>query len=137
MGLRDMGIPSESIKQIETACEKLYLESRSLAVSYEQQDILLDKMIEELVCNAAIRISNNENILEGNNSSLNKYQEKMIIEIKKLIEKNRNKLDNEVGYFKLKKIQDNAELLLQYEKASNVLLEREPSLNFVIDCLKI
>jgi hypothetical protein len=131
-----MGVPRENIKEIEAACEKLYLKSRSLEASYQDQDILLNKLIEELVNDAIIKISNEERLLKKNNSDLEEYHEKMIVEIKKIIEKNRYKLDKEAGYYSLKKFQDNADFLLQYDKDDNVLVEREPSLSFIIDCLK-
>ncbi|HYE80813.1 MAG TPA: hypothetical protein VEG39_01465 [Clostridia bacterium] len=136
MGLRDLGIPRESIEQIAAACKKLYLKSRTLDVSHDQQDLLLNNIIEELIKDASTKLSNEGKLPKENSISLEEYQEKVIAETKKLIDKNRKKLDLEASYLSLKELQGSANLLMQYEKDNIVQEEREPSIDFVIDCLK-
>lgn len=136
MSFRDLGIPRESIEQIESACEKLYLKSRTLDVSYEQQDLILNNLIEELIKDASTKLFNGGKLPEESSFNLEEYQEKALVEIKELIDKNRKKLDIEAAYLSLEELQGNADLLLQYEKDNIVLEEKEPGIKFVIDCLK-
>lgn len=136
MSLRDLGIPRESIEQIETACKKLYLKSRTLDISYEQQDLLLDNLIKDLIKDVYSKLSNEGKLPIENSISTEEYYEKTISEIKKIIDQNRKKLDLESSYLSLKELQGSANILMQYEKDNIVQEEREPSIDFVVDCLK-
>ena len=136
MSFKELGISRETIQQIESAYEKLYLKSRSLNATYEQQEIVLNKLIEDLVENAFERVVAEDSEIKGTNSELVDLRDKILIEIRRMIEKNRSRLDNEAGYLKLDSAQSNAEFMLQYEVENNLMDETEPSLEFIINCLK-
>src|SRR5690349_5373436 len=137
MGFRQLGIPKKNLKEIENACETMYLESRKLQGTVEQQDLYLNELIEVFIKKAFEKaISKDYDINKDKIESAIEVREKFLLETKKLMNKRRKRFKKELSLLSLKKIQGESKMLLRYEVANNTLEEKEPEFEFVNNCLK-